>query len=156
MLWMVEDARQRTLSLLEGLEGVALDWTPPYAPNTIGSLLYHIAAIEADWLYVEVLQVSFPPAIEALFPYPVRDEAGRLFAVKGLSITEHLDRLTTVRNALLTGFRDMSAEDFRRVRHFPDQYDVTPQWVLHHLLQHEAEHRGQIGELRGGAEATAQ
>ncbi len=21
-------------------------------------------------------------------------------------------------------------------------------WILHHLMQHEAEHRGQIGELR--------
>jgi uncharacterized damage-inducible protein DinB len=23
-------------------------------------------------------------------------------------------------------------------------YLVTPEWVLHHLMQHEAEHRGQI------------
>jgi uncharacterized damage-inducible protein DinB len=31
-------------------------------------------------------------------------------------------------------------------------YDVTPEWVVHHLMQHEAEHRGQIGELRVAAE----
>ncbi|MGA7731021.1 MAG: hypothetical protein WCD37_07085 [Chloroflexia bacterium] len=23
-------------------------------------------------------------------------------------------------------------------------YDVTPEWVLHHLMQHEGEHRGHI------------
>jgi hypothetical protein len=27
-------------------------------------------------------------------------------------------------------------------------YDVTPEWVLHPLLQHEAEHRGQISDMR--------
>ena len=25
---------------------------------------------------------------------------------------------------------------------------VTPEWALHHLCQHEAEHRGQMGELK--------
>jgi uncharacterized damage-inducible protein DinB len=34
------------------------------------------------------------------------------------------------------------------------EYDVTPEWVLHHMMQHEAEHRGQIGALRAGAEAA--
>jgi uncharacterized damage-inducible protein DinB len=31
-------------------------------------------------------------------------------------------------------------------------YDVTPEWVLHHLMQHEAEHRSQIGALRARAQ----
>ena len=26
-------------------------------------------------------------------------------------------------------------------------------WILHHLMQHEAEHRGQIGELRAALKA---
>jgi uncharacterized damage-inducible protein DinB len=30
------------------------------------------------------------------------------------------------------------------MRIFP-QYEVSPEWVLHHLSQHEAEHRGEIG-----------
>jgi uncharacterized damage-inducible protein DinB len=43
----------------------------------------------------------------------------------------------------------MTLEDFRRPRHFPGQYDVTPEWVLYHLMEHEAEHRGHIQTLRG-------
>jgi uncharacterized damage-inducible protein DinB len=31
-------------------------------------------------------------------------------------------------------------------------YDVTPEWVLHHLMQHEAEHRSQIGAPRARAQ----
>ncbi len=146
--WMLEDTRRRTLQALEGLDPAALDWTPPSSHNAIGALLYPIAAIEADWLYVEILEAGFPGEIEALFPYAVRDDAQLLAAVKGLPLAEHLARLATVRRALLAALQNMRGEEFRRVRHFPDQYDVTPAWVLHHLMQHEAEHRGQIGELR--------
>jgi hypothetical protein len=31
---------------------------------------------------------------------------------------------------------------------------MSPEYVLHHLLQHEAEHRSQIGALRAHAEQT--
>ena len=40
----------------------------------------------------------------------------------------------------------MSAENFHRVRTLPD-YHVTPAWVLHHLAQHEAEHRSELQSL---------
>jgi hypothetical protein len=41
----------------------------------------------------------------------------------------------------------MSTDNFRRARSFPD-YDVTPEWVVHHLCQHEAEHRSEIAALQ--------
>ena len=56
-----------------------------------------------------------------------------------------------MRGLLLDGYQRMTLPEFRRVRSFAD-YDVTPEWVLHHMLQHEAEHRGQIGSLRASAE----
>ena len=46
----------------------------------------------------------------------------------------------------------MDLTDFRRARALA-LYDVTPEWVLHHLCQHEAEHRSQLGRL---IEGTAQ
>jgi hypothetical protein len=81
----------------------------------------------------------------------VRDEAGLLSRVSGRLPAEHDEMLDAVRAYLLEAFRTMTPEDFRRPRHLPD-YDVTPEWVVHHLAQHEAEHRGQIGELRLRAE----
>jgi uncharacterized damage-inducible protein DinB len=41
----------------------------------------------------------------------------------------------------------MSLAEFRRPRQGPS-YTVTPEWVIHHLTQHEAEHRGQIVQLK--------
>jgi uncharacterized damage-inducible protein DinB len=151
-LWALEDSRQRTLRALAGIPAAVIDFTTPCIDNTIGTLLYHIAAIEADWLFCEVLQEEFPPAIVRLFPYEVRDETGRLSVVQGVSLAEHLARLAHVRTTLIEAFRTISLADFYRVRAL-DAYDVTPAWVLHHLCQHEAEHRGQILETRRLAEA---
>jgi uncharacterized damage-inducible protein DinB len=155
LVWMMEETRRRTKESLEGVSDDILDWTPDPTANSIGALLYHLAVIEADWLFVEVLEAqTFPPEVVALFPEDVRDEAGRLVTARGMSLAASLDRLDVVRDHLLSTFRGMSLADFRRVRDFPD-YDVTPEGVLNHLIQHEAEHRGQIGLLRDLAERAA-
>lgn len=44
----MEDARRATLRALEGLSDETLDWSPDPASNSIGTLLYHIALVEAD------------------------------------------------------------------------------------------------------------
>jgi uncharacterized damage-inducible protein DinB len=150
-LWALEDTRQRTLQSLEGMEPAAIDWTDSPESDTIGTLLYHIAAIEVDWLYADILEQGFPPEVKALFPYDVRDEQGRLKPVQGFGLEEHLDRLAATRALLLASFRGITVQEYRRLR-FLAGYDVTPEWVLHHLMQHEAEHRGQIAELRARAE----
>ena len=150
-LWMLEDTRRRTQEALKDLYPLIIDWHASDRDNTIGTLLYHIAAIELDWLYAEVLEQPFPAELLALFPYDVRDPQGRLTVVAGVSLADHLNRLDLVRATLLAVFRTITVEDFRRPSHLVD-YDVTPEWVLHHLMQHEAGHRGEIGEMRRLAE----
>lgn len=144
----VEDARRRTLEALEGLAEDDLDRASPSSANSVASLLYHVAAIEADWLFSEILE-GRKPFPEALFPLDVREEGGRLTPVTGMSLAAHLQRLGSVRAMLLDELRDMDAQEFRRARSLPD-YDVSAEWVLHHLMQHEAEHRAQIAEIIAG------
>jgi len=159
MLWMLEAGRGR---LKQGLaemdatqEQAILDWRPRPGISSIGTLLYHIAAIETDWLFTEILAgytpetaVSWP---EDLLLYDVRDQQGWLTHVPGEALAHHLQRLDTVRSILLDVFRGMSLAEFRRLRRL-EKVEVTPEWVLHHLIQHEAEHRGQIVERRTEAE----
>ncbi len=155
-LWLLQDTRRRTLEALEGINQLVLDWDYPPGQNAIGTLLYHIAAIEVDWLFVEIReQPDFLPEVHSLFPWDVRDSSGRLIVVQGLSLAEHLERLSQARIWLVETLAIMSLAEYQRPRHF-EKYDVTPEWVLHHLMQHEAEHRGEIGLIRILAERNLQ
>ena len=145
-LWLLEGARGRLKWTLAELDEALLDWEPYPGGNSIGTLLYHIAAIEIDWLYAEVLEQEYPAAAKALLPFPDRDKNGRLFVVTAVSLPDHLQRLDSARQLLLDVYAELTLADFRRARRLP-QYAVTPEWVLYHLAQHETEHRGQIQEI---------
>jgi uncharacterized damage-inducible protein DinB len=154
-LWVLEDTRRETKEeALTGLVSTALDWTPPHSENSIGTLLYHIALIELDWLYTEVLESQpWPEELKQLFALDDRDVQGRLSPLRGETLEEHLHRLDLVRQHLLASFRGMTLQEFRRPHPFP-RYRVTAEWVLQHLIQHEGEHRGQIQLLRSLAEGA--
>lgn len=154
-LWVLEETRRETTDeALLGLLPATLDWTPPHSTNSIGTLLYHIGLIELDWLYTDVLASQpWPEDLKPLFPHDDRDADERLSPLRGETLEEHLRRLALVRQYLLAAFRGMSLQEFRRPRSLP-RYQVTAEWVLQHLIQHEGEHRGQIQLLRSLAEGT--
>ena len=144
-IWLsaLQDARARTMRVLEGIQPNWLDFVPEDGGESIGTILYHLAAIEASWLYEEVLQAAdFPPEIEVLLPHDVRDDAGKLMTVSD-TMQNHLERLSIVRKNLLDVFLSMTPGEFEKPRGLP-KYDVSPVYVIHHLMQHEAEHRSQI------------
>jgi uncharacterized damage-inducible protein DinB len=142
----LDDCRVRTKEVIENLKEEQLDIVFPQQSNTIGTLLYHIALIEADWLYAEILHQDYPAFLQEWFPFEHRDEKGQLTVVKGWTLQQYVDLLDKVRHQFIQTLSEMTPEDFRRLRSLPD-YDVTPEWVCLHLLQHEASHRGQIQAL---------
>ena len=148
----LEWERSKTLEGVAGLSLETLDGTADGFPNSVGSLLYHIALIELDWLYSEILEKSIPEDFEVVFPLEHRDEEGHLAVVVGLELDEHLERLATVRRTLLEELQGMTDEDFYQSR-LLEPYDVNPAWVLYHLLEHEAKHSAQIALLRRRLEA---
>jgi uncharacterized damage-inducible protein DinB len=141
------DCRARTLKAIAGIDQNELDWRPPLWANTVGTLLYHIALIEADWLYAEILERPIPEDLKAMLRLDDRQSNGELTSVRGETANQHEQRLARVRQDFLQALGSMTLTEFRRIRHLPD-YDVTPEWVVLHLIQHEAEHRGQIVVLR--------
>ncbi len=146
-LWMLEDARRRTMEALQNLKDGEIDSKPAGFENSIGSLLYHIAAIEADWLFADILVVSYPEWLTEWFPFDVREEGGVLTPVTGFTVAQHVKRLAFVRNRFVEAIAGMDDEGYRRENRTPSGV-VTPEWALHHLRQHEAEHRGQIQSVR--------
>lgn len=143
-LWCLEDIRRTLLDKISGISQQQLD--TEVIGHSIGSLLYHIALIEADWLYEEVLGGKWNPNIRTLFPQEDRNDDDTLSSVKGQNLNEHLHRLQCVRDELLFHFRTMDLEGWRTSRSLI-HYDVTPEWVIYHLLEHESHHRGQIFQM---------
>ncbi|MEO8329904.1 MAG: DinB family protein [Candidatus Nanopelagicales bacterium] len=142
------DGRNDTVRELEGVSDEVVDVRPLGSENSIGTTLYHVALIEADWLCDDIFGEQLDESeLARLFPFVDRDGEGQLTNVQGESLAEHLQRLSAVREVLIERMRPMSVDDFHTPRR-RERYDVSPAWVLHHLLQHESEHRAEIGWLK--------
>ncbi len=152
-LTMLDDCRTLTIETIKSMRYDLLYWRRNQFDSNISDLLYHIALVEADWLYVDVLESRIPAELSPHLEYEDRDTHGRLIHIGTEELEASLDRLTKVRASLNKAYSTMDLAEFRRLRK-GDRREVSPEWVLHHLLQHEAEHRGQINLLkRLGTEA---
>lgn len=146
----MEEARGRTLRELKHVPDDLVTREVLPALGTIGDLTYHIALIEADWLLDDILGLpsdDWPAWLAGEFPIDVRDDVGRLSRVPSEPLSRHLLRLERVRALTIESLRHMTASDFARLRSRA-RYDVAPSWTIHHLLQHEAEHRAHIALIR--------
>lgn len=161
-LWTLEETRRRTISYVRGIAQHALDFDPPGQRHSAATLLYHIAIFEVDWVYNDILGGGYdmergiprcPPEIAEHLSHPLLLEDGSYTPVSGEQLDVHLERMSVIREAALGVFRGMTVDEFRTLRPTGDD-QVTPEWVVEHLAQHEAEHRGQIWEARVAAEAA--
>lgn len=154
-LWALQETRRATLNLVEGLDQTTLDWEGPDGQeNSIGSLLYHLAIVEMGWLHFDLLlQREFPPEVGRELPFEPgtgTDAATwRIMRVPGVPLAEHLGRLERCRETFLNAFRGMTLDEWRRLRTFGgDADEVSPEWVVFHLIEHEAGHGFQISSLK--------
>lgn len=149
-LWAMEAVRGKTLWMIEGLDQATLDWEGPDGQdNSIGSLLYHIALVEIGWLFTDMLQQSFPPEVERESPFEMWTPEGRIGPVRNVALADHVGRLERIRSIFLERMREMSLEDWRRLRSPEgEEYDVTPEWAVFHLVEHEAGHQAQISAMK--------
>ena len=154
-LTMLADCRSLTMESIKNLRFDLLYWRRNEFDSNISDLMYHIAYVEADWLYSDVLEEPIPGELTQQLNYRDRDNHGRLSHVGAEDLEASIERLQKVRAELNRCYARMTLVEFRRLRHL-EKHDVSPEWVLHHLLQHEAEHRGQINLLkRLGTESKA-
>lgn len=143
----LKDTRSRMNQALQDLPAELVDRLPPSGGSSIGAILYHLAIIEADWLFDDVLGTQETDWPAELFPMDAREDGEHLSPFADETVDQHLARLKKIRTMLVETISSMSADELHRPRERKD-YDVSPAWVLHHLMQHEAEHRSQIGSVR--------
>jgi uncharacterized damage-inducible protein DinB len=161
VLWTLEDARRRTVSYVEGISQEAMDRLPAGHRHSVATLLYHIMIFEVDYLYIDILGGDYdekrripecPDEVKDHLPYPLLLEDGSYTPVSGDPLGVHLERMEVVRSAFLDVMGGYTVEAFRTLVQTGDE-QATPEIVVEHLAQHEAEHRGAIWEARVAAEA---
>ncbi|MCG8352943.1 MAG: DinB family protein [Chloroflexales bacterium] len=149
-LAIIDDARERLHFALQSVQDADLDAAPPIGINSIGTILYHLALTDLNWVYDNLLQQPYPDDIAHLFPYPLTNEQEQLSSVARWTLPAYQQRLAAARAKVHRVFSAMSIEAFREVLRREEDYgvyEVTPEAVLRHLAQHESEHRGEIQPL---------
>ncbi len=119
-----EEVRHDTMQILREIPVEVVDSEPGDGGDTVGTVLYHVALVEVDWVFSDVLdqQDRIP---RDLFPFEDRIEDGQLMPVLGESTERHLDRLAQTRTLVLDVLRSMSPEDYHRA-HARERFDVRP------------------------------
>lgn len=153
-LWAMEDARAKTIHALDRIERTGfgqefLDWRGPDGKdNSVGALLYHIAIVEIDWLYFDMLLAEPPAEIAAVFPFEHRDESGTLVQGAGQTMAEHKERLAFTRQHFMGIVSKLDLEDWQRLREPANvDYKATPGWIVYHLVEHEYGHLYEIRRI---------
>jgi uncharacterized damage-inducible protein DinB len=147
------ETRAELLAQVSGLTPVQLAWHPNDETESIGTQLLHVAAIEWSWIFQDIFgrpDADYDGWEEAL---PLRVGAAQ---VTGKPLSYFTDRLARVRTEILAVLRDLTDADLPRlVGEAPPAAGDEPRsqlysidWILFHLVHHEAHHAGQVELLR--------
>ena len=140
------EVRKNLLKMIKDIDDSVLDYTPDEREiETIGTLLLHIAAVEWSWIIgdLEKRELSFEKWKQA---FPLRKGIDLAQQV-GKGIEYYLEKLKEVRLEVyekLKGFTDKDLDTVVKV----EKRKFTIEWILYHVIEHEAEHLGQISLLK--------
>ena len=117
--------------------------------HQIGALILHLGETESWWIHSVVAGKELDEEAKQFAHWDDTTETD--FAEKGYSAKdciERIDEISRMSREILGGFGD---EDLERMFGFDKKekrIEVSLRWVLHHLLDHEATHKGQIMMLK--------
>jgi uncharacterized damage-inducible protein DinB len=140
---MLTSTRRFTTSAVRGLDADTLAALPPYAGNSIGTLLVHLAAAERLIHNITGRGERFGDH-EAAFARAFRFEEDPL---RGRALEAYLDHLAEVRTGTLALLANRDDAWLATPRTFGGRPSTT-HYYWHHLILDEARHTGQIVLLR--------
>ena len=150
-----EEVRKNLLKQIEDLDDAGLDFTPDERKiETIGTLLLHIAAIEWSWIFEDIDHKEMDKErIEKEhwnYAFALRSWAN-LPQLTGKGKQFFIERLTDVRQEVYQRISEMKDEDLDRIvtgEDPDDGYTYTIEWILYHIIEHEALHLGQVNMVK--------
>ena len=118
--------------------------------HSIGALVLHIGEAEWWWMQCNVAgHVLTAEDKKAAYWDVLENPEG--FASNGYTAAFCLQEVDKIRNQtrdVLFGHSDKDLEKLISVDREGEKHDYTLRWILHHLIDHEAQHKGQILMLK--------
>ena len=143
------ETRRGLLHEVGDLTPEQLSWHPDEQTESIGTQLLHVAAVEWSWVFQEIYRrpdEDYDGWEEAL---PIRLGPAQ---VSGQPLSYFTERLERVRGEVLDALRELTDEDLSRLvedaspgpEDEPGSRLYSIDWILFHLVEHEAHHAGQV------------
>ncbi len=140
---MMQKIREKLLRRIDELGFEEMHYSPHGRRiETIGTSLLHIAAVEWSWIFEDIGDT--PMDYEKWkHAFPLREDIDQL---TGKDKDFYLQRLSEVRKEIFDWLKSIDDDTLDRMVPLGDT-DVSIEWILFHLIEHEAMHLGQISIL---------
>jgi uncharacterized damage-inducible protein DinB len=146
----MDEVREQLQQAVEGMTSDQLGRRAVPGAHSIAALVLHIGEAEWWWMQCNVSGHKLTPE-DRQAPYWDVLKRPDSFASKLYSAQFCLDEIAKIRNQthdLLASFND---DDLERIISFErrgERHEHSLRWILHHLIDHEAQHKGQILMLK--------
>ncbi|MEO6694970.1 MAG: DinB family protein [Ignavibacteria bacterium] len=148
LIWMLEDLRKITLEGVKHLNREQLFSEPIKGEASIGSYLMHLAEVDIYWL--EVLSgIEQPNELKVKCFYNKWYDSGDDFdpPKETLDINEYLNVNESTRKNFLdhvSSLEEIELEDKIIRKGKNKDFEISKKWIIYHIIEHEAHHRGQM------------
>jgi GNAT superfamily N-acetyltransferase len=151
----LDDQTRRLLRTVEGLTVADLEWQPRPGRNTAGMLLEHIAQTEVFWMAVAAGaatdRASGERATRDVLGLGLEDDGMPLApggrhpaALAGFDLARYVEILQRARRYLKTVASSWTDAELATCGVYEGD-EFAREWTLYHLLEHYAQHAGQLG-----------
>jgi len=153
----LDDQLKRLKNNIKGLTVKQLEWQLRPGMNTIGILLAHLALVEVWWIRVAPKEIPWGDEAKKIMSkacgieddgIPLAPDAKHTKCIKGFSVDKYTKMLTSVRRGIHREMKTWKDRDLDNPYKLGKNHSFTRNWTLYHVLEHFAQHFGQILMLK--------
>ena len=146
----MDEVREQLRAAVKGISTGDIGRLAIPAAHSIGALVLHIGEAEWWWMQCVVSKHKLTDEDSRAAFWDVLKEPERV-ANNGYSAEFCLREAARIRaqtREVLAGFADDDLDTVFTFERDGNPYDLNLRWILHHLIDHEAQHKGQILMLK--------
>jgi uncharacterized damage-inducible protein DinB len=146
----MEEVREQLRAAVQGMTNEEISRRAVPGAHSIGALVLHIG--EAEWWWMNCIVKGHELTDDdRRAPYWDVLEDPDQFAAHNYSITFCLETIAAIREGTRSFLASLSDSDLENVYSHTRgerRTEASLRWILHHLVDHEAQHKGQILMLK--------